>query len=199
MAARWGQQGRPSRPRQKGSGFNGSPTSSAGEISAWRSTKTPTVDPPRRGHKSQRTSNGSRSVPFLPLKNQRPDPVRHSTSTPNPKARPRFLVSRVYQKPAGQPHRSREKRGLLAEIPKHEVRPRSHVGKSLERARLRSAPLRHGGSRTGMGTHPAEIPGRSAHDHGYGRSFGPGISEFHRRADHRACRGSQLGETQNEA
>ena len=37
--------------------------------------------------------NGSRVVPFLPLKNQRPDPVRHSTSTPNPKARPRFLVS----------------------------------------------------------------------------------------------------------
>ncbi len=29
--------------------------------------------------------NGSRWVTFLPLKNQRPDPVRHSTSTPNPK------------------------------------------------------------------------------------------------------------------
>ena len=30
----------------------------------------------------------------MPLKNQRPDPVRHSTSTPNPTARPRFLVQR---------------------------------------------------------------------------------------------------------
>ena len=40
----------------------------------------------QHGYKYQRISNGSRSVPFLPLKNQRPDPVRHSTSTPNPKA-----------------------------------------------------------------------------------------------------------------
>ena len=28
--------------------------------------------------------NGSRAVPFLPLKNQRPDPVRHSISTSKP-------------------------------------------------------------------------------------------------------------------
>ena len=41
--------------------------------------ETPKVDRPRCGHKSQRFSNGSRWATFLPLKNQRPDPVRHST------------------------------------------------------------------------------------------------------------------------